>query len=173
MLCLLWDWGTNCWSMDRNLDGLSGGLGRVLSRLGCLRQGGSWGHRDRSLQKPLRGPRSCQSGEEVRVWLRRCWHLRRGSSCGSAWQWKPGDPGSLGREAFCQILKTAAKVGQQLVGRGAVCCLSGGSGQKLGRDPSTLGLSREPEAKGHLCGPGQCGWGGDRLGWWRRPRHQL
>lgn len=45
------------------------------------------------------------------------------------------------------MLKTAAKVGQQLVGRGAVCCLSGGSGQKLGRDPSTLGLSREPEAK--------------------------
>ena len=92
--------------MDRNLDGLSGGLAHVLSRLGCLRQGGRWGHRDRSLQKPLRGPRSCQSGEEVWVWLCRCWHLRQGSSCESVWQWGPGDPGSLGREVFCQMLKT-------------------------------------------------------------------
>ena len=68
---------------------------------------------------------------------------------------------------------SAAKVGQQLVEREAVCCLCGGSEQKLGRDPSTLGLSREPEAESHIRGPGQCGWGGDRPGQWGRPRHQL
>lgn len=111
----------------------------------------------------------------------RYWPLRWGSSCGSAWQWEPGDPQSLGLEVYCQTRKLSQQ--KSAAAGGERGCLSPlwrdqtearqgdrTRSQHTGAQCRAPGparadvLSREPEAEAHLCGLGQCGWDGDRLG---------